>query len=170
VENIAESASDFNEQQIRDIVNLYISTLLGIVGDNTFIGTAMLNRDKDGMSESGLIALRGVDDSGVADYLKQAMMLTTDNEFYLFDTGKHIYSYGNHSGLSYLIFTPIEKETLGIDCGISNRTLLLQDRSMGSGITRNRDGIQICLNSTSIQQVSSEKISCSLHILNLQAK
>ncbi len=141
--DIAESASDFNEQQIRDIVNLYISTLLGIVGDNTFIGTAMLNRDKDGMSESGLIALRGVDDSGVADYLKQAMMLTTDNEFYLFDTGKHIYSYGNHSGLSYLIFTPIEKETLGIDCGISEPYAFVARQVDGLWYYENRDGIQI---------------------------
>ena len=141
--DVAEGSSEFSAEQVKNIVTLYIATMFGIVGSNTFIGAALMNRDAVGNSESGLISLRGIDDNNVADYNKQAMMLTSDVQFYMFDEERHIYSYGNTPDTSYLIFTPIPKETLGIDCGISEPYAFVARETDGIWYYENRDGVTV---------------------------
>ncbi|WP_333641953.1 hypothetical protein, partial [Mesotoga prima] len=141
--DVADGSSEFSAEQIKNIVTLYIATLFGIVGNNTFIGAAIMNRDASGNSESGLMVLRGIDDNNVADYNKQAMLLTSDVQFYLFDKERHIYSYGNTPNTSYLVFTPIPKETLGIDCGISEPYAFVARETNGVWYYEHRNGVTI---------------------------
>ena len=112
--DIGNSSSEAELEQIKAIVELYMAQLLNLTSGNTFIGAIMTNRNYNGVASNGLIAVRGINDEGVVDYTKPAMIALDGGDFFTFSTTSNIYSFGNHTNLSYLVFTKYAKESYGI--------------------------------------------------------